>query len=181
MAPITATRKKAGPQRRSRTVTRRSGANAEPGWKRLVHLLEKGQRGANSYVVLLGLDTFDSPELLQAVERGLPYVSFEHLVANTSLRQDETLVLVDIPLRTLTRRKTEGRFHQDESDRLLRASRVFAHALRLFEGDRDAAKGWLSRPQKALGGLPPVSVARTEVGALEVERLIGRLDHGVFT
>jgi putative toxin-antitoxin system antitoxin component (TIGR02293 family) len=58
---------------------------------------------------------------------------------------------------------------------------VFAHALRLFEGDRDAAKGWLSRPQKALGGLPPVSVARTEVGALEVERLIGRLDHGVFT
>jgi len=151
------------------------------GWKRFVHLLEKGQPGANSYVVLLGLDTFDSRQLLQSVERGFPYATFEHLVANTSLQPDETLRLVDIPSRTLTRRRSEGRFHQDESDRLLRASRIFAHALRLFEGDREAAKAWLSRPQKAIGGLTPLSVARTEVGALEVERLIGRLEHGVFT
>jgi hypothetical protein len=33
----------------------------------------------------------------------------------------------------------------------------------------------------ALGGAVPLAVARTELGALEVERLIGRLEHGVFT
>lgn len=93
---------------------------------------------------------------------------------------DDALVLVNIPSRTLTRRKREGRFHEDESDRLVRASRLFGRALSLFEGNRDAAKHWLSAPQRALGGAVPFVLARTEVGALEVERLMGRLEHGVF-
>ena len=168
--------------RRPPLGARRDHAKTEPsGWRRFVDFLETGGPGANSYVVLLGLQTFDSTQLRRVVERGLPYSTFERLLLNTSLATAEALDFVDIPLRTLTRRKSEGRFHQDESDRLLRASRIFAGALSLFEGDRDAAKEWLSRPQKALGGQAPLVVARREVGALEVERLIGRLQHGVFT
>lgn len=151
------------------------------GWERFCDFLQSGGPGANSYVVLLGMDTFDSSRLLRAVEHGLPYSAFERFVVNTSLATDVVLVLVSIPPRTLTRRKREGRFRQDESDRLVRASRIFGRALSLFEGDRDAAKRWLSEPQKAFGGDVPLTVARTEVGALEVERLIGRLEHGVFT
>jgi putative toxin-antitoxin system antitoxin component (TIGR02293 family) len=60
-------------------------------------------------------------------------------------------------------------------------SRIFGRALSLFEGDHDAAKRWLSEPQRALGGEIPMGLARTDVGALEVERLIGRLEYGVFT
>ena len=151
------------------------------GLKRFRRFLTTGTLGVNSYVVLLGLESFDSRQLLRSVERGLPYSVFERLVANTSLSADVAMVLVNIPQRTLTRRKGEGRFHQDESDRLVRASRIFAGALSLFEGDRDAAKSWLSEPQKALGGEVPLTIARTELGALEVERVIGRLEHGVFT
>ncbi len=169
---------------RTQASRRAKGYAARPkgsGLDRFRRFLEAGSPGVNSYVVLLGLETFDSLQLLRSVERGLPYRAFERLVANTSLPSDAALVLVNIPQRTLTRRKREGRFHQDESDRLVRASRIFAHALSLFEGDRDAAKHWLSEPQKALGGAIPLSLARTEVGALEVERLLGRLEHGVFT
>jgi putative toxin-antitoxin system antitoxin component (TIGR02293 family) len=161
----------------------RAGA-AKPkdaGLKRYRAFLETGSPGANSHVVLLGLQTFDAPALLRSVEEGLPFSAFERLVANTSLATDEALALVNIPVRTLTRRKREGRFHRDESDRLVRASRIFGRALGLFEGNRHAAKHWLSEPQKALGGAVPLAVARTELGALEVERLIGRLEHGVFT
>jgi putative toxin-antitoxin system antitoxin component (TIGR02293 family) len=165
---------------------RRIGAKPSPtsstgGLERFRRFLQSGNPGPNSHVVLLGLDTFDSPHLLRSVERGLPYRAFERLLANTTLHSDDLLALVSIPPRTLTRRKREGRFHQDESDRLMRASRIFGRGLSLFEGDRDAAKHWLSEPQKALGGEVPLSVARTELGALEVERLIGRLEHGVFT
>lgn len=162
----------------------RKPSSAKPkltGWERFRNFRETGTPGANSYVVLLGLNTFDSRQLLRSVEHGLPYSAFERLIANTSLPSDVVLILVNIPQRTLTRRKREGRFHQDESDRLVRASRIFARALSLFEGDRDAAKHWLSAPQKALGGEIPLALARTDVGALEVERLIGRLEHGVFT
>jgi putative toxin-antitoxin system antitoxin component (TIGR02293 family) len=132
-------------------------------------------------VVLLGLDAFDAPDLLRAVRKGLSYRAFERFRRNTALPFDRILALIDMPRRTMTRRKREGRFLPGESDRLLRATRLFGKALELFEGDRDAATEWLMTAQPALGGAVPLDLARTEVGALEVERLIGRLEHGVFS
>jgi putative toxin-antitoxin system antitoxin component (TIGR02293 family) len=64
---------------------------------------------------------------------------------------------------------------------LFRAARLFGRTLQLFEGDRDAAVEWLTTPQTALGDRVPLDLARTEIGAREVERLVGRLDHGVFS
>jgi putative toxin-antitoxin system antitoxin component (TIGR02293 family) len=164
-----------------RSALKTSLSRRDSGLERYRKFLAGGNPGPNSHVVLLGLQTFDSPRLLRSVESGLPYSVFERLLANTALPSDAALILVNIPQRTLTRRKREGRFHQDESDRLVRASRIFGRALSLFEGNRDAAKRWLSEPQKALGGEVPLVVSRTEVGALEVERVIGRLEQGVFT
>ena len=66
-------------------------------------------------------------------------------------------------------------------DHRLRASRVFAKALELFEGDRDAASKWMIRPLPALGGEAPIDVARTEFGARQVENLAGRIEHGVYS
>jgi len=94
---------------------------------------------------------------------------------------DRLLKFVDISRRTLLRRKSEGRFSPDESDRLLRAARVVARALALFDGDRDAALEWLNEPQPALGGAVPLDMARTEIGAREVETLTYRLEHGVYS
>jgi putative toxin-antitoxin system antitoxin component (TIGR02293 family) len=88
--------------------------------------------------------------------------------------------LLDLPRRTLTRRKRDGRFLPDESDRLLRASRLFGKTLELFEGDREAATHWLTSPQIGLGGAVPMNLAKTELGTREIETLIGRLEHGVF-
>ena len=65
-----------------------------------------------------------------------------------------------ITLRTLHRRKEQGRLEPEESDRLLRLSRVFGRALELFEGDAPAAREWLARPHKtALGGERPMNLA----------------------
>jgi putative toxin-antitoxin system antitoxin component (TIGR02293 family) len=131
-------------------------------------------------VILLGLETFDPLDLLRAVKKGLSYRTFERFRRNTSLSFERVTNLIDVPRRTMTRRKREGRLLPDESDRLLRAARLFGKTLELFEGDRDAATEWLTTPQPALGGTIPLDLARTEVGAQEVERLVGRLEHGVF-
>ena len=143
--------------------------------------LRRGAPGPHAYVVLLGLETFDSPALLRAVEKGLAYRTFERFRRNTSLSVERLVDLIRIPRRTLTRRKSDGRFLPDESDRLLRAARLFGKALQLFEGDRDAAVEWLTTAQPALGGSIPLDLARTETGVQEVERLVGRLEHGVFS
>jgi putative toxin-antitoxin system antitoxin component (TIGR02293 family) len=71
--------------------------------------------------------------------------------------------------------------NQQASDHRLRASRVLAKALELFEGDRDAASEWIHSPLPALGGETPIDIARTELGARQVENLVGRIEHGVYS
>jgi putative toxin-antitoxin system antitoxin component (TIGR02293 family) len=142
--------------------------------------IARGTSVHQAYVILLGLNALDAPDLLRAVKKGLPFRAFERLRDTIGLPSERLAELIDVPRRTMSRRRREGRFPPGESDRLLRASRILGRALDLFEGDRDAAVEWLTNQQPALGGGIPLELASQEVGALEVERLIDRLEHGVF-
>ena len=142
--------------------------------------LRQGGQGPNAHVLLLGLHVLDTPELLGAIEKGFAYQAFLSFQRNTALPVESVMILMNIPRRTLTRRKQEGRFTRDESDRLVRASRVFGKALELFEGSVDGASNWLRTPQRGLGGATPLALSQTDAGSREVERLLGRLQHGVF-
>ena len=142
-------------------------------------LLRSGPSTDHPYVSLLGLRTFDTAGLLNRIAKGLSFRSWERFVRATELPRDLAASVVGITPRTLARRKDEGRLHADESDRLIRLTRIFAGALVLFEGDADAARGWLLSAQPALGGATPLDYASTEVGSREVEALIGRLEHGI--
>lgn len=137
--------------------------------------------GAGAYAILLGLEPADGASMVARVEEGFPYQALERLRGNVGLSREALAELVQIKPRTLDRRREGGRLRPEESDRLLRAARVFGGAISLFEGDADAARAWLSSPQRALGGAVPLEMARTEVGAREVENLVGRLEHGVFS
>lgn len=134
---------------------------------------------SGSYPGLLGLKISEVSELLKLIRVGLAYSAWEAFLRNTHLEKKDVLSLVDIKERTLARRKEEGRLRPEESDRLVRAARIFAQAVELFEGDRESARRWLTSTQVALGGETPVEYASTEVGAREVEALIGRLEHGI--
>jgi putative toxin-antitoxin system antitoxin component (TIGR02293 family) len=134
-----------------------------------------------SYVVLLGLDFFDLPSLLKAVEKGFAWKTFERFVRNIGLPTEQVADVLGIPRRTLARRKSEGRLKTDESDKLLRLARVFGSALDLFDGNRESAVLWLTDVNIALGKVAPIDIARTHVGADEVENLVGRIQFGLFS
>ncbi len=67
-----------------------------------------------------------------------------------------------------------------ESERMLRIERFLALAIEMLR-DVARARGWPKSPKTALAGQRPLDYADTEVGAREVEQLIGRLRHGVFS
>jgi putative toxin-antitoxin system antitoxin component (TIGR02293 family) len=135
----------------------------------------------NLYLTLLGLPRLDTAHLIKRVERGFSFSLLVRFQRNVALPMKEIAEWVQIPQTTLNRRRLQGRLQPAESDRVLRASRVFGKALELFEGDADAARHWLVSPQRALGGAVPMSLAKTNLGAREVEDLIERLEHGVFS
>lgn len=132
-----------------------------------------------SYVVLLGIDYFDIQSLIRAIQEGFEWKTFTRFVDNTGLPVEEVAAVIGIPRRTMMRRKSEGRLHSDESDRLLRMARVFGSALDLFGGNRDAATEWLTENNYALGDVPPIYYARTEIGAAEVDTLVAQIQHGI--
>ncbi len=119
--------------------------------------------------------------LATLVEGGLRYATLDRFRKHSALSLTAVASMIRVNDRTLARRKIKGRLQPEESDRLYRAARVFARALDLFEGDRDAARAWLTAPQRALAGKVPLDLATTDVGAREVENVIGRLEHGVPT
>ena len=149
------------------------------GIEHLYERLTAGERAGHYYVMFIGLRTFDTSKLLERVREGLSYSAWERFARNTALPKEAILALVQISPRTLSRRKEEGRLHPDESDRLLRATRIFTETLELFEGNAEQARHWLTSSQPALGGTTPIEYATTEIGAREVEALIGRLEHGI--
>jgi putative toxin-antitoxin system antitoxin component (TIGR02293 family) len=144
--------------------------------------LMRGDRpGTHSYVALLGLRSFDTPRLVKRLGDGLPFTAFERLRRSLDLSAKDLAGLILISARTLARRKEQGRLRPDESDRLVRVARVFGRAIDLFEGDAVAARMWLRKENAALGGASPLEMVTSEVGAREIDGLIGRLEHGVFS
>ncbi|MGH7650541.1 MAG: type II RES/Xre toxin-antitoxin system antitoxin [Gemmatimonadaceae bacterium] len=138
-----------------------------------------GHRQGHYYLALFGLRKYDPLHAVDQIQRGFSYSAFERFQRNTELSLRLLAQIVEIPERTLARRKAARRLSPEESDRLARFSRVFARAIELFEGNPDAAREWLTKPVHALGGKEPLELTSTDAGAIEVERLIGRLEHGI--
>jgi putative toxin-antitoxin system antitoxin component (TIGR02293 family) len=65
------------------------------------------------------------------------------------------------------------------SDRLFRVARIGALAIDVLEGEAHAVH-WLKRPQIGLGGSIPLALLTTDVGSVEVEKLLLRIEHGVY-
>jgi len=129
----------------------------------------------------LGVGATEGGKLQQVREvlrRGLPREVFERLRQTLGVPAEELADVLGIPLRTLARR-TE-RFKRDESERLLRVWAVVHMALALVE-EPAALQRWMTQPKRALGGLSPLRCCDTELGAREVEALLGRIAHGVFS
>lgn len=68
-----------------------------------------------------------------------------------------------------------------ESDLIVRLAQLKDAAIVLMRGDEELALSWLHSPLDVLGGKSPLEHATTELGARDVEDLIGRLRNGVFS
>jgi len=118
--------------------------------------------------------------LHERVRAGLPYAALATLVARYALTGNEVVAVLRIPKRTLARRKLARRLPPDESDRLLRLARIGALAEEVL-GAPERAAGWLRAPNRALAGAAPLHLLATEVGAREVETILQRLAHGIYS
>jgi putative toxin-antitoxin system antitoxin component (TIGR02293 family) len=133
-----------------------------------------------AYGASAGLDFKSTKQLITKLKQGFPVDSFETLRSQMQLSASVLASVTNIAQRTLTRRKKSGRLNTDESERLFRIAALFDRGVEVL-GDRETAQSWFKGPKKALGGQTPLEFADTEPGAREVEALLGRLEHGVYS
>lgn len=125
----------------------------------------------------LGRRLSNDQDLREAIREGFRPAAVEQLMRASGLTLKELAAALDLSPRTLQRRRRSGRLARYESDRLYRLARIVALADE-FLGDHERAMRWLKRSNRALGGIAPIAAIDTELGARQVENVLGRIAYG---
>ena len=120
------------------------------------------------------------PNLIRSIKAGLPVRELDTLRDNLDLPMETLVPMIGISKATLHRRKATGRLDMAESDRVVRFARLLERAAEVMESIEEGRR-WLTSTQVGLGGAIPLEYAQTEVGAREVENLLGRIEYGVYS
>jgi putative toxin-antitoxin system antitoxin component (TIGR02293 family) len=119
-------------------------------------------------------------DLREIVRSGLPYASFRYVMQKLGLKSSEASAVVNLPMRTIARRKKEKKLRPDESDRLVRVARIGSIAESVL-GSGAKAAAWLREPNRALGGVTPLEILDNDIGIKQVEEILGRIEYGVYS
>jgi putative toxin-antitoxin system antitoxin component (TIGR02293 family) len=116
-------------------------------------------------------------DLDRVVRAGLPKRSLQ-LVARRAVEAGTSasaLVYAVVPPATFKRR---SKLTADESERTERLARVVALTDAVWDSP-DEARAFLNRRHPLLDDETPLTVARSEIGARRVERLLADVEHGL--
>ena len=131
---------------------------------------------------VLRADITSELDLAAAVRAGLPSSALDFLLAELAEWVDSQADVYRVvgSARTLQRKRTNRlALSADESDRLARLARLLVRAEEAL-GDVEKSRRWLSSPNRSLGGQRPLTLLDSDAGALAVERVLGRIEHGVY-
>jgi putative toxin-antitoxin system antitoxin component (TIGR02293 family) len=138
---------------------------------------------ARSLAALLGVKTRGEAagnlDIAKAVSRGLSVDTAERLCGLIAPGDPKVRHLI-APKATLARRQRSAhrRLTVEEGNRLTRLARVWALAVEIWESEEQAQR-FLAAPHPLLGGrVPRELAAETDIGAREVENLLGGLKYG---
>ena len=129
---------------------------------------------------LAQLEEMPQGDLIRVVSSGLPARLARELARCLEISLDDMAGLLRMNPRTLQRRMGEGSLDLSESERLWQLSRLFHRAEEVLES-RAGALHWFKNPIAALGWATPMAYARTAVGLRELENILGRIEHGVYS
>lgn len=123
--------------------------------------------------------TYSVGWLLSTIREGIAMTTVTRVGRRYELSDALFASLLGISASTIKRRRSQqGRLACDESDRFVRLVGLYAMAENVL-GTPARATDWMAQPNRSLGGESPNDYAVTDIGAREVEDLLGRIAHGV--
>lgn len=119
------------------------------------------------------------PDMIAAARRGVPMRAVEALLEAMGIGLQDIAGILPVSYRTLKRYSPDHLLDKDLSAHVLELGRVFVRATETF-GNEDRARRWLAGSCQALGGVTPLSMLDTTLGAEAVMDELVRIEHGVY-
>jgi putative toxin-antitoxin system antitoxin component (TIGR02293 family) len=135
---------------------------------------------ANKIENLAQLNSMPQILLIEAISAGLPAHLARELAKCFEVTMEDMAGMLRMNPRTFQRRLDEGTLDLGESERLWELSRLFHRAVGVLES-RAGAVHWFKNPIEVLGWATPLAFARTAVGLHELDNILGRIEHGVYS
>lgn len=134
---------------------------------------------ARVQMLLLGRQV-SGENAINQVRSGLPLSSIARVRKKLKVHESAVLSLMGMSKEAYQqRREARENLSPIESDRLYRLARIEAHATDVFE-DEEIAADWLKQPNRALGE-KPIDLLDTDAGTDRVDRLLTRIEFGVYS
>ncbi len=123
---------------------------------------------------------FTEQEIVLRSRRGVLRSEADRVAALAGLTDKELAPALGLSASYLHRLKIDQRISRDASERLLLLENLLHHALDTFDGKIDTVLGWLRSPLRELDQQTPLQTLDTVTGYTLVDRVLGRIDHGIF-
>jgi len=115
-----------------------------------------------------------------AIRKGLSVSVSDHMRKILKMSEADFANLIGVSVSTLKRkRQKHERLTSLASDRLYWLAKILSLATFVF-GREERAGEWIMTPQFALNNQKPFEMIQTAAGALQVEALLYRIEHGVL-
>jgi len=124
-----------------------------------------------------GFQCIESPDI--EIEVISPKFVYGQSVGVRARSREDTIGILKRGLPVSSFEKLHKRMDISSND-LARFGVVFDKAIEVL-GSLEAAREWMKTPKKPLADKTPLAYCDTEPGAREVEDLLGRTEHGVFS
>lgn len=119
-------------------------------------------------------------EIITRSRQGVLRAEADRVARLVGLTDKEMAIALGLSASYLHRLKVDQRISQDASERLLLLENLLLHMLDTFEGRASTALNWMRAPLRELDYQTPLQTLDTVTGYTLVDRVLGRIDYGIF-
>lgn len=128
---------------------------------------------------ILGIYVKNQKALNHSINDGLNASCLKLLQNELALNSLELSQLLNISIRTLSRRKSSGKLNKNESQSVFLLAIMIVIANKVL-ADHGSALRWLKSPKKALNGISPLEHANSDQKIEKLINILHQIEHGVF-
>jgi putative toxin-antitoxin system antitoxin component (TIGR02293 family) len=135
---------------------------------------------ATPIIGFLSVPSFNEQDIINRSRQGILRTEADRVAALVGLTDKEMAAAIGMSPSYLHRLKGDQRISQDASERLLLLENLLRHGLDTFDGRAATVLFWLRTPLRELNQQTPLQTLDTVTGYTLVDRVLGRIDHGIF-